>query len=240
MVYVHAVLATRASPTASEAVLGGRPLGRITPTLSVGATAALLAVTLRVPFWGAPLTADEGGYAEAARLWSRGWQLYTDVWVDRPQGLVLGFRAIRWLGLTSPQELRVAAATIGLLVLGATALVTYRLAGRQVAIVAALLLAVAGSSPYIESFTLSGELLALLPTLLALLALTGHARRRRPGWLVGARLRGIPLSSARDYRMIERAASPTLNVRGRFSARGGPAGAEVGVGRGALPEVPVE
>src|SRR5438876_2019577 len=83
LVYVHAVLATRASPTASEAVLGGRPLGRITPTLSVGATAALLAVTLRVPFWGAPLTADEGGYAEAARLWSRGWQLYTDVWVDR-------------------------------------------------------------------------------------------------------------------------------------------------------------
>src|SRR5439155_5527060 len=171
-----------------EAVLGGRPLGRITPTLSVGATAALLAVTLRVPFWGAPLTADEGGYAEAARLWSRGWQLYTDVWVDRPQGLVLGFRAIRWLGLTSPQELRVAAATIGLLVLGATALATYRLAGRQVAIVAALLLAVAGSSPYIESFTLSGELLALLPTLLALLALTGHARRRRPGWLVCAGL----------------------------------------------------
>ena len=143
---------------------------------------------LRVPFWGAPLTADEGGYAEAAKLWAQGWHLYTDVWLDRPQGLLVGFRAIRWLGFTSPHDLRVAAAAIGLLVLGATGLVTYRLAGRHATIFAVLLLAISGSSPYIESFTLSGELLALLPTLLALAALTAYAPRGHPLWLVCAGL----------------------------------------------------
>jgi hypothetical protein len=188
LLYVHAVLATRVSSTASEAGLGGRRLGRIAPTLSVGAAAAFLAVTLRVPFWGAPLTGDEGGYAEAARLWARGWHLYTDVGVDRPQGLILGFRAIRWLGLTSPEELRVASAAIGLLVLGLTMLVAYRFAGRHAAMFAAVLLAVAGSSPYIESFTLSGELLALLPTLVALLALTVYTQRSDPVWLLIAGL----------------------------------------------------
>ena len=35
----------------------------------VGLGAAALAVLLRLPFFGTPLTADEGGYAEAARLW---------------------------------------------------------------------------------------------------------------------------------------------------------------------------
>jgi hypothetical protein len=58
------------------------------------ALAGLLAVALRAPFFGAPLTADEGGYGEVARLWSHGATLYGDAWVDRPQGLELVFRAI--------------------------------------------------------------------------------------------------------------------------------------------------
>ena len=49
---------------------------------------------MRLPFFDAPLTADEGGYAEAARLWGRGATLYRDIWVDRPQGLILVFRGV--------------------------------------------------------------------------------------------------------------------------------------------------
>ena len=37
------------------------------------ALGAALAVAWRLPFLHAPLTADEGGYAEVARLWSRSW-----------------------------------------------------------------------------------------------------------------------------------------------------------------------
>src|SRR2546422_234455 len=45
-------------------------LARWAPFL--GGLAVALAVLVRLPFWKAPLTADEGGYAEVARLWSHG------------------------------------------------------------------------------------------------------------------------------------------------------------------------
>ena len=47
-----------------------------------------------VPFVHAPLTADEGGYGDVARLCDSGARLYDQAWVDRPQGLLLVFRAI--------------------------------------------------------------------------------------------------------------------------------------------------
>src|SRR6476659_5430870 len=61
------------------------------PPLAWAALAACLAFLLRLPYVTVPLTADEGGYAEVARLWARGAALYDRVdgiWVDRPQGLL--------------------------------------------------------------------------------------------------------------------------------------------------------
>ena len=58
-------------------------------------------VVLRLPFLDAPLTADEGGYAEIARLWAHGGSLYGSVWVDRPQGLIVVFRGALAAGLSS-------------------------------------------------------------------------------------------------------------------------------------------
>jgi hypothetical protein len=66
--------------------------------------------------------------------------------------------------------MRAAAAVIAALVVAATMLLTLRLArGRITAVTAGLLAATVGASPFIESFTLSGELLASLPAVLSLL-----------------------------------------------------------------------
>jgi 4-amino-4-deoxy-L-arabinose transferase-like glycosyltransferase len=152
----------------------------------VALVAAALAVLLRLPFFGAPLTADEGGYAEAARLWGRGATLYRDVWVDRPQGLIVIFRAALELG-SSADVLRGVAAAAGALCVLATMLLAFRLTrSRTVTVAAGLLMATAGSSPFLEAFTLAGELLASLAAVLSLLALTGYERRRALGWLVAA------------------------------------------------------
>jgi 4-amino-4-deoxy-L-arabinose transferase-like glycosyltransferase len=154
----------------------------------VALAAAALAVLVRVPFFDAPLTADEGGYAEAARLWDRGATLYRDVWVDRPQGLILIFRGVLQLG-SSSDAIRAAAAAAGVLCVLATMLLAFRLTrSATVTIATGLLLATAGSSPFLESFTLAGELLASLAAVLALLAFSGYLRGRATGWLVVAGL----------------------------------------------------
>jgi hypothetical protein len=66
--------------------------------------------------------------------------------------------------------MRATAAAVAALVVAATMLLTLRLArGRITAATAGLLAATVGASPFIESFTLSGELLASLPAVLSLL-----------------------------------------------------------------------
>ena len=46
--------------------------------------AALASLALHVPFLTTPLSVDEGGYGYVALWWSKGADLYGDVWVDRP------------------------------------------------------------------------------------------------------------------------------------------------------------
>jgi 4-amino-4-deoxy-L-arabinose transferase-like glycosyltransferase len=145
----------------------------------------LLAVGARLPFFGTPLTADEGGYAEVARLWERGGVLYRTVWVDRPQGLVLAYRAIVDLG-GSPALIRALAAVVGALAVLAVMRLGMELGGSIVGSAAALLLATVGASPFIESFTLAGELMASLPATLGLLAFVRFLRTRSETWLVTA------------------------------------------------------
>ena len=152
------------------------------------AVAGLLAVALRAPFFGAPLTADEGGYGEVARLWSHGATLYRDAWVDRPQGLELVFRAILHVDGGSATAMRALAAVVAAGVAALTMAVTARVAGRIAAVGAGLLVATAGASPFIESFTLSGELLASLAACASMLAFVTHLRSGRREWLVVAGL----------------------------------------------------
>ncbi len=145
-------------------------------------------MALRLPFWHLPLTADEGGYGEIARLWSRGAVLYRDAWVDRPQGLLLVFRAILHVDGGSVEAMRGAAAAVAGVVAVVIMAITLRLGGRIAAAAAALLAASVGASPYIEAFTLAGEALAALPAVLSLLAFLVYLRRGRAGWLLAAGL----------------------------------------------------
>ncbi|MGB2952937.1 MAG: glycosyltransferase family 39 protein [Gaiellaceae bacterium] len=163
-------------------------LARRAPALAVLAVAGL-AVLWRLPFWNAPLTADEGGYSVVARLWAQGRTLYDGAWVDRPQGLILVFRTLHFLGVDSVEAIRATAAGVAVLVVLTTMLVTLRLARETItALAAGLLAATVGASPFIEGFTLSSELLASLPAALSLLAFVLYLERRRPGWLVLAGL----------------------------------------------------
>ena len=157
--------------------------------------AGLLAVALRAPFFGAPLTADEGGYGEVARLWSHGAALYRDAWVDRPQGLELVFRAILHVDGGSATAMRALAAVVAAGVAALTMAVTARMAGRIAAVGAGLLVATAGASPFIESFTLSGELLASLAACASMLAFVDPPAQRPAGV---ARRGGPPHRAARS------------------------------------------
>jgi 4-amino-4-deoxy-L-arabinose transferase-like glycosyltransferase len=149
--------------------------------------AAALAAALRAPFLRSPLTADEGGYGEVARLWREGGHLYDGVWVDRPQGLVLVFRAALAFG-GSPALLR----SIAIAIAVATVVCIFQLGlivgGRIVGIAAALLLATVGAAPQIESFTLAGELIAALPATAAVLVFAHYLRSSHRATLVAAGL----------------------------------------------------
>jgi hypothetical protein len=172
-------------PLTGRARVRGADVARV---LAPVVPAAIVAVALRTPFWHAPLTADEGGYAEIARLWSRGARLYDDIWVDRPQGLIAIFRGAQAIGLGSTTGLRVVAAVAAVLALAILVGIATALCGRRVGMLAGVLMATAGASPFIESFTLSGELLASIPALLSLAAFLAYLRTKSVGWLVSAGL----------------------------------------------------
>ncbi|MFL6042550.1 MAG: ArnT family glycosyltransferase [Gaiellales bacterium] len=158
------------------------------PPVAWAALAAVLAFALRAPFFGVPLTTDEGGYAEVARLWSRGWSLYDETWVDRPQGLLLVFRGILHLDGGSVTAFRVVAALVAVALVVLTMGVAARVMGRIPAILAGLLLSTLGVAPRLESFTVAGEMLAAVPAALTVLLFTFHLADRRRLWLVACGL----------------------------------------------------
>jgi 4-amino-4-deoxy-L-arabinose transferase-like glycosyltransferase len=117
-------------------------------------------VALRARFISTPLSADEGGYLAVARAWASGKSLYTEAWVDRPQGLLLLFRF--WDRLTggSAEAIRMMAILFGCLAVAAVAYTVFAIAGQRAAGIAALLVAVASANARIEGFIANGELLA--------------------------------------------------------------------------------
>ena len=84
--------------------------------------------------------------------------------------------------------MRALAAVVAAGVAALTMAVAARMAGRIAAVGAGLLVATAGASPFIESFTLSGEVLASLAACASMLAFVTHLRGGRREWLVAAGL----------------------------------------------------
>jgi len=162
-----------------------------TRLIAVCALLVAVAFVLRLPFLRTPLTADEGGYAEVARLWARGATLYGSDWVDRPQGLLLAFRGALALGAGTTADLRLLAAGAGALLGVLVFAIALRLFTVGTATVAALLATTVAASPYIEGFTLSGELLAAVLVAASVLTLLGSsARLRSPGLVLAGALAG--------------------------------------------------
>lgn len=154
---------------------------RILPYLLAG----LALIAIRLPFLQVPLDADEGGYAYLSRQWAAGGRLYGPVWVDRPQGLMLLFRAITGLGRSKVLIHLAAIGLAGLLAVG-VALAAGALAGRRAAISAAVLVAMAGAAPRLQGFMLNGELAAGAFAAVAVAAALWFRRTGRLGWLVVA------------------------------------------------------
>jgi len=122
--------------------------------------AAGVSILLRARFLVTPLTSDEGGYMAVARAWASGKHLYTEAWVDRPQGLLVLYQV--WDAVTggSPTAIRAMAIVFGALGVVALSYVAFVIAGRRAAAATGVLFAVASSNPRIEGFIANGELLA--------------------------------------------------------------------------------
>jgi phosphatidylglycerophosphatase A len=165
------------------------------PTRPV-AVSVVVSIALRARFITTPLSADEGGYLAVARAWASGKSLYTDAWVDRPQGLLLLFRG--WDRLTggSPEAIRLMAIVFGCIAVVGVSYIVYAIAGRRAAGVASILVAVASSNARIEGFIANGELLAGAIAAAGVAASCAYLfRGRRQSWLfVGGVLAGCAMS----------------------------------------------
>ena len=150
--------------------------------------AAVVAGLLRVPFVFTGLSTDEGGYAYVAQQWSRGARIYDTAWLDRPQGLLLTYRALLWIN-DSGWTIRLGVALAGMIITVALGAIGWLLVNQRVGVTAAFTYAVVGVAPHLEGMTLNGELLASVPSTISIaLAIFWWRRSRSLWWLVGAGL----------------------------------------------------
>ena len=153
--------------------------------LAAGLAVGAVAVLVRLPLLGLPLDPDEGGYAYIAHRWAAGARLYsTQAWVDRPQGLMLVFRAITSLSY-SPAAVRLAALVAAVVLVSSVGAAAWALGGRRAAGAGSLVAAVLSAGPLLEGYQLNGELLgSSVGTAGLALGLWWRAGRLRTGWLV--------------------------------------------------------
>ncbi len=141
---------------------------------------ALLAVVLRLPFLGGPISADEGGFLMVGRQWHPGPSLYGPYWVDRPPVLVAAFQLAAALGgLPALRVLGALAAAVTVLGVG---LAAKEVAGRTAATWSSAVACGLMVSPTVGALVIDGELLAApfiaLGVWLSIVAVRDSARAR--------------------------------------------------------------
>ena len=141
---------------------------------------------VRLRFLDVPLSVDEGGYAAVTRFWASGSHIYRDVWVDRPQGLLLLYRGAFDLFGPHAWAVRALATVWGAGLASVVALLVARVADRRTGLVAGALVAVLSVGPRIEGFAANGELLSALPAASALLVFAIWWSRKRDALLLAA------------------------------------------------------
>ena len=134
--------------------------------------AVIVSIVLRARFLFSPLYADEGGILSVARDWSSGATLYRNVWIDRPQGLIVLFRSWDALPGTGVSSVRMLAIVLGAVAVVAIASVGRSLFSDRVGAMAAWFTAVLTASPLLEGFASNGELLSAGFALAALAIVT--------------------------------------------------------------------
>jgi 4-amino-4-deoxy-L-arabinose transferase-like glycosyltransferase len=152
------------------------------------AALAGVAALVRLPFLGS-IGPDEGGYAYVAWQWARGHALYSGVWVDRPQGLILVYRLLISIA-HSAWAIRLGAVVSGVAITLLLAWVGRLFDGERTGLFAGGLFAVAGLGPHVEGFTFNGELAAAVPSTAAVVAALVAWRRDSWRWLAAAGLLG--------------------------------------------------
>src|SRR5262245_48722142 len=80
---------------------------------------SVVVAVLRWPYFGKPMSPDEGGYLLVGSQWSAGASLYGNFWVDRPPGLMMIFEvAARAGGLVPLRLIGMSAAIISVVLSG--------------------------------------------------------------------------------------------------------------------------
>ena len=152
---------------------------------------ALLSVLMRLRMFWSPVSVDEGGFLAIARGWAHGQVLYRDVWVDRPQGLLVLFRAWDWLSGGSTASIRIMAMLFGVVLVVSTALVVREVAGSNAARWAAIICGVVSATPVLEGHSANGELISGAVAAAGIVVAVHAGGRHRPLlWFFSAGLLG--------------------------------------------------
>jgi 4-amino-4-deoxy-L-arabinose transferase-like glycosyltransferase len=142
---------------------------------------AAVAALVRLPFTGS-IGPDEGGYAYVAWRWAHGGELYRSTWIDRPQGLVLVYRALIAIA-GSAWAIRLGAIAAAIAVTLLLVAIGRLLVSGSAGPLAGALYAVVGLGPRIEGYTFNGELAAAVPSTAAVAAGLVGWRRDSRWWL---------------------------------------------------------
>jgi hypothetical protein len=124
------------------------------------AGAAAVSMLMRLRMLWSPISVDEGAYLAIARGWAHGKPLYRDLFVDRPQGLLVLFRAWDWISGGSTASIRIMAMLFGVLLVVSTGIVVRELVGDVAARFAAMICAVVSAAPVLEGYAANTELLS--------------------------------------------------------------------------------
>jgi 4-amino-4-deoxy-L-arabinose transferase-like glycosyltransferase len=139
-------------------------------------------VGFAVLFWPSlpvPYERDEGEYAYASDLLARGATPYRDVFVQKPPGIILLYRAVTAALGPAFESVHLAVLASYLLQLALIYLLGRRLAGPPAGLTAAAVLAAALMMPAYETQPANTEAFMILPTTAAMLGL--QSLRERPG-----------------------------------------------------------
>ncbi|KKR50582.1 MAG: hypothetical protein UT84_C0010G0005 [Candidatus Curtissbacteria bacterium GW2011_GWA1_40_16] len=157
---------------------------------------AFLSIVLRWNLLNFLLTTDEGAYAYITYFWQQGNKLYTDVWLDRPQGIFLIYRLVFNTFGDTTEAIRLFAAVYNSLTVIAIGALGKKLFNWQTGAISAFLFTIFSSGIAVEGFTANTELFINLPAIISIYFLlridTLSKRNNYINLILGGLFAGLP------------------------------------------------